>query len=78
MANGGYKINPAVILVTTGIASALVWFLRGGNVGTDRRVTAVPEFELGEQVDGGQITAIRSQWEYQTDESDEWVGEERL
>ena len=78
MANGIYRINPAVILVTTGIASALVWFLRGGNVGTDRRVTALPEFELGEQVNGGEITAIRSQWEYQTDESEEWVGEERL
>ncbi len=73
------RVNPFIIVVGIGMATAITWFLSGGGTGGDGRMpTTMPEFGLGEDVGGQIITGIRTQWEYEVDDADGWLQEEML
>ena len=73
---GGCGINPAVILFGMVIASTFSWFFTsGGRPGKARQATRYPRYTLGEVVDGREITAIRTTWEYQFNDGTQWVEE---
>jgi hypothetical protein len=70
---GGCGINPAVILFGMVVASTFSWFFGSGR--KQRQATRFPRYTLGDQVEGREVTAIRSTWEYQFDDGTQWVEE---
>ena len=74
------RVNPLVIIVGLGMATFFSWFFTGGGVGSgnQRRATQLPEFSLGEDIDGRTITGIRTRWEYQIDDGSNWLPEETI
>ena len=72
------RVNPVVILVGLGMATFFSWFFSGGGSGNQRRATQLPEFSLGEDIDGRTITGIRTRWEYQVDDGSNWLSEETI
>ena len=73
MPRGGCGINPAVILFGMVIASTFSWFF--GSKGKSRQATRTPRYTLGDQVDGREVTAIRTTWEYQFNDGTQWIEE---
>jgi len=71
---GGCGLNPAVILVGMVIASTFTWFF--GSRGKPRQATRYPRYTLGDEVEGRQVTAIRTSWEYQFNDGTQWVEED--
>jgi hypothetical protein len=79
--NGGgllSRVNPFAILLGMGFASFFTWFISGGGGGNGRRATNTPQYQLGEDVDGRIVTGVRTQWEYQLNDTDPWYNEEAL
>ena len=71
------RVNPFAILIGMGFASFFTWFISGGG-GDGRRATNIPQYQLGEDVDGHIITGVRTRWEYQLNDTDPWYEEEVL
>jgi len=71
---GGCGLNPAVILVGMVIASTFTGFF--GSRGKPRQATRYPRYTLGDEVEGRQVTAIRTSWEYQFNDGTQWVEED--
>ena len=65
--------NPAVILFGMVIASTFNWFF--GSKGKARQATRFPRYTLGDEVDGREVTAIRTTWEYQFNDGTQWTEE---
>ena len=72
------KVNPFAILIGMGFASFFTWFISGGGGGDGRRATNMPQYQLGEDIDGHIVTGVRTQWEYQLNDTDPWYNEEAL
>ena len=71
--SGGCSLNPATILLGMTIASVFTWFF--GSRKNMRRATRLPRYTLGDTVDGGEVTAVRTTWEYQFNDGTQWVEE---
>lgn len=72
------RVNPFAILVGMGFVAAFTWYFSGGGFGrsgSSRKVTQLPQFALGQDIGGQMITGIRSSWEYQVDDQEQWVDE---
>jgi hypothetical protein len=69
----GCGINPAVILTGMVIASVFNWFFTSGK--KSRQATRNPRYNLGDQVEGREVTAVRTMWEYQFNDGSEWIEE---
>lgn len=69
----GCSINPAVILTSMTIASIFAWFF--GSRKNRRKATSLPRYGLGDMIEGRQVTAVRTSWEYQFDDGTQWVEE---
>ena len=72
------KVNPFTILVGMGMASLFTWFLAGGRQDHRTRATTRAGYMLGDEIDGRLITAVRTRWEYQVDNTPQWQEEETL
>jgi hypothetical protein len=74
------RVNPFIIIVGIGMASAISWFFSGGGRSSDsgRMPTTLPEFELGDQIGRQTITGLRTRWEYEVDDMEGWIYEESL
>jgi len=72
------RVNPLAIVVGLGIATLFTWFFTGGGPGNQRKATQLPEFSLGEDVDGRIITGVRTRWEYQVNDGPNWLPEETI
>ncbi len=70
---GGCGLNPAVILFGMVIASTFSWFF--GSRKNRRKVTRLPRYALGDTIDGREVTAVRTTWEYQFNDGTQWVEE---
>jgi len=67
-------LNPGVILLGMVIASTFNWFF-GSTKGKARQATRFPRYTLGDEVDGREVTAIRTTWEYQFNDGTQWTEE---
>jgi len=79
--NGGNilrRVNPLAILIGMGFASFFTWFISAGGSGESRRATHLPEFILGQDVNGQTITGVRTRWEYQLGDDPAWTPEELI
>ena len=72
---GGCGLNPAVILFGMVIASTFSWFFTSGGRKAKRLATRLPSYTLGDLVDGREVTAIRTTWEYQFNDGTQWIEE---
>ena len=70
---GGCTLNPATILMGMIIASTFTWFF--GSRKNKRKVTRLPRYALGDTIDGREVTAVRTTWEYQFNDGTQWVEE---
>ena len=72
------RVNPFTILVGMGVLGLFRWAIYGNAKGTPRQITTLPEYDLGERLNGYMITGMRSTWEYQVDDDELGLPEETL